>query len=239
MFKFKTLSRTRKEAGGCLLGLTWVLSAYISFQMSHLPRLGQIIPLHFLLICIIWAIFRALTNLSKDSRAIDRGAVACSLALLAVAGSCTCHGCSAAQLSPRCLHSHTHIFFRISTASKFQHQGIFEGGPNLLDNWGFFLPLRRLDYPSLPKLCLWMLLYLCMQFFFLSLSLSPAASQPFCHPGFLSAFSELDSWHALCKHTLQCRRSRGRERCFWQSRMAPPSWAAVSFLNGCDVLMMA
>lgn len=102
----------------CLLGFTWGLYAYISFQMGHLLRLGQIIPLHFLLSCI-WGIFRVLANVIQDGRAIASRAVACSLALLAVAGSCTFPGWAAVQLSPHCLHFHTCVLFRISIASKF------------------------------------------------------------------------------------------------------------------------
>lgn len=118
MFMFKMLSRPRKEARVGVLELIWGLSACISFQMCQLLMLDQIIPLRFLLSCI-WAIVRVLTNLSKGSRAVARKARACLLALLAVAGSCTSRDWAAAQLFPHCLHSHTHIFFRISVASKF------------------------------------------------------------------------------------------------------------------------
>lgn len=146
--------------------------------MSHLLRLGWIIPLHFLLSCI-WAIFRVLKNFSEDNRVVARGAVACSLAPFAVAGS---HGWAAAQLSPRCLHSYLYLlqdFYSI----KILAPGFFEGG-------------------SVPELCLWMmLLSLCVQFSFLSLShLLPSVHSAISD--FLAAFSDLDSWHALCKHTL-------------------------------------
>lgn len=147
------------------------LSAHISCQMSHLLRLGQIIPLHFLASCI-WAIFRVLTNMSKDGRAIAGGAVASSLSLLAVACSCTSHGWVAAQLSPHRLQSHP-----LSSSGFLWHQNfstrVFLRGALIFGQLfgGFFLPLPRLDYPSLPERCPWVLvLYLCMQFSFLLLS---------------------------------------------------------------------